>query len=154
MNKVILIGRLTKDIELTATSTNKTFCRFIIATDRYNSNIKSKEADFIKCIAWENNANVLFNYVNKGDKVALEGSIATGSYQDNIGKTVYTWEVQVNKVELISSNQQSNSQQSNSQQSNNQVSNNQANKQVIDYFKEVNNNTFDIDDISDDDLPF
>ena len=102
MNKVILIGRLTKDIELRTTTTRINNVSFTLAVDRNFKNSKGeREADFIQCVAWNKTAEILYNYCAKGSLVAVDGEIRTRNYQDNIGKRVYVTEVNVNSVQLL-----------------------------------------------------
>lgn len=71
MNKIMLIGRNVKDIEIRNTDNNKDYTIFTIAVDR----IKSEETDFISCIAWDKKANFIKDYVKKGDRIAIEGKL-------------------------------------------------------------------------------
>ena len=100
MNRVILTGRTTIDIELKHTSGDNpiAFTRFNLAVDRKGS--KNKEADFITCQAWGKTAELLQKYVKKGDKVGVEGWIRTGSYEKD-GHKVYTTEVVIDSVEFM-----------------------------------------------------
>jgi single-strand DNA-binding protein len=77
MNKVIMIGRLTKDPEVKKTSSGKSVASFSLAvSDRYNRD----KTDFINCVAWEKTADYLGNYVKKGNLIAVEGRISTRNY--------------------------------------------------------------------------
>lgn len=91
MNKVVLIGRLTKDIDLRISGETKIGI-FTLAVNRPG---KNKGADFIQCKAFDGRAETLKQYVEKGHQLAIEGSIRTGRYQNNDGTTVYTTEVLV-----------------------------------------------------------
>lgn len=99
MNNVILMGRLTKDPELKTTQSGLSFCRFIVAVDRYSKDGEDK-TDFINCVAWRKTAEFIDNYFSKGQRIALSGSIQTGSYTDKDGRTVYTTDVLVDKAEF------------------------------------------------------
>lgn len=99
MNKVVLIGRLTKDPELRYTQNGKAYCNFTIAVDRRFS--KEKEADFINCVAWEKTAEFVSNYFAKGKQIALEGSIQTRSWKADNGENRYATEVRVDTVEFV-----------------------------------------------------
>ena len=104
INKVILVGRLTKEIELKKTNSNTSYCRFNVACSR---RFKSKQegapdADFISCIAWNQSAEFLSKYATKGAIVGVEGRITTGSYDKN-GQKVYTTDVTAESVRLIGS---------------------------------------------------
>lgn len=107
MNNVSLVGRLTKDPELKTTQSGLSVCRFTVAVDRPYS--KDRQADFISCIAWRKTAEFIDSYFSKGQRIALTGSIQTGSYTDKDGKTVYTTDINVNNVEFCESKKQSDS---------------------------------------------
>ena len=102
MNKVTLIGRTTKDIELRYTKSNKAVASFILAVDRRS---KDDGADFISCVVWGNTAEAMNNYVHKGNKVAIFGHIATRSY-DKDGQKVYITEVVADEVEFLEKREQ------------------------------------------------
>lgn len=123
MNSVILIGRLTKDPDIRVTKSGQSVCGFVLAVDKGLSKDKRQEAeaagrptaDFITCQAWGVTADLLSMYCSKGSKIGIEGRIQTGSYQDKeTGKTVYTTDVVVNRLELLDSGkgQRSNNQRS------------------------------------------
>ena len=97
MNNVTLIGRLTKDPELKTTQSGLSICRFTVAVDRYSKDDEDK-TDFISCVAWRSTAEFICNYFLKGSKIALIGSIQTGSYTDKDGRKVYTTDVNTDKV--------------------------------------------------------
>lgn len=102
INRVVLVGRLTKDIELRKTNNNLSVCRFTIACDRRVSSQQqgAQTADFINCIAWRQSADFLAQYASKGAVVAVDGHITTGSYDGQNGR-VYTTEVTADSVRLI-----------------------------------------------------
>ncbi len=92
MNKVVLMGRLTRDPELRFTNTSNTaLCRFTLAVNRKFS--KTNEADFINVVAWRKTAEFCGNYFKKGQQVAVVGSIQTRSWDDNEGKRHYATDV-------------------------------------------------------------
>lgn len=110
MNSVYLIGRLTKDVDLRATKSGTSVAGFILAVDKGLSKQKREEAeqagrptaDFISCQAWGMTADLLSQYCDKGSRIAIEGRIQTGSYQDKeTGKTVYTTDVVADRVEFL-----------------------------------------------------
>ena len=107
MNTVILIGRLTKDPELKTTQSGLSLCRFTVAVDRYSKDGEDK-TDFINCVAWRKTAEFIDNYFSKGQRIALTGSIQTGSYEKD-GRTVYTTDVLVDKAEFCESKKNSDS---------------------------------------------
>lgn len=104
MNNVSLIGRLTKDPDLKTTQSGLSVCRFTVAVDRPYS--KEKQTDFINCLAWRQTADFICKYFTKGQRIALIGSIQTGSYEKD-GSKVYTTEVNVSNVEFCESKKQS-----------------------------------------------
>lgn len=99
MNNVILIGRLTKDPELSYTTSQTALCKFTIAVDRQSK--EEKTADFIRIVVWGKQAENCDRYFFKGKQVAVNGRIQTGSYKDKDGKTVYTTDVIANNVEFL-----------------------------------------------------
>lgn len=110
MNCVNLIGRLVKDVDLRTTKSGTSVAGFILAVDKGLSKQKRDEAvqndrptaDFISCQAWGMTADLLSQYCSKGSRIAIEGRIQTGSYQDKDGKTVYTTDILANSVEFLS----------------------------------------------------
>ena len=102
INKVILVGRLTKDVELRKTNTNTSVCSFTLACNRrFASNTgNGPTADFINCVAWRQSADFLAKYASKGSIVGVEGSIQTRNYEGQNGK-VYVTEVVCDNVQLI-----------------------------------------------------
>lgn len=113
LNKVILIGRLTKDPDLRYASNNTPVVNFTLATDRpfLNAN-KQREADFINIIVWRAQAENVKKYVSKGSLVAVEGRIQTGSYEKD-GKKVYTTDVVADNVRFLDSKKSSEAKQNN-----------------------------------------
>lgn len=97
MNRVNLIGRITKELELRHTKNNKAVCEFTIATNRVNG----KEADFITCQVWDKQAQNLVEYQGKGSLIGVSGEIRTESYEIS-GKKHYKTYVIVNQVEYLS----------------------------------------------------
>ena len=104
MNKVILVGRLTKDPELRNTQSGTAVCSFTIACDRhFVKQGEERQVDFINCIAWQKTAEFVSKYFTKGTRIALEGSIQTRTWDDNEGKKHYATEVLVDNVEFAQS---------------------------------------------------
>lgn len=97
MNKVVLIGRTTSDIELRYTTNQTAVTRFNLAVDRRT---KEDGTDFITCKAWGKTAELLEKYINKGDRIGIEGRIETGSYEKD-GRKIYTTEVVVESIEFL-----------------------------------------------------
>ena len=100
INRVILLGNLTRDPQYFKTQSGISYARFTVAvTKKYKDN---EETAFISCIAWRQSADFLNQYAKQGSKVAVEGHIVTGSYDDKTtGKKVYTTDVQVDSVQLV-----------------------------------------------------
>jgi single-strand DNA-binding protein len=103
INKAIIAGRITKDIELQYSARNMAFTKFSVALDRYNGKDKENTTDFINCIAFGKNAESLSKYYGKGRKVIIDGNIKTGSYEKADGTKVYTTDVVVEKVDFADS---------------------------------------------------
>lgn len=97
MNKVILIGRLTKNPELRFTSSNIAVTTFSLAVDR----IGSEETDFIDIVVWRKQAENCNKYLEKGSKVAVEGSIQKRSYENKNGEKRYLTEVVAENVQFL-----------------------------------------------------
>lgn len=103
MNKVILIGRLTKDPEVKFSQGDKSTAtaRFSLAVNRKFKNAEGNyEADFINCVAFNKTAEFVEKFFHKGDMIALTGRIQTGSYTNKDGVKVYTTDVVVEEVEF------------------------------------------------------
>lgn len=107
MNKVILMGRLTADPELRQTQSGISSCRFTVAVNRRftDKNTGERQADFITCVAWRQQAEFITRYFRKGSMICVEGNLRTGSYQDRNHSDVthYTTEVFVDNVEFTGS---------------------------------------------------
>lgn len=102
MNKVFLIGRLTRDPELRYTGSNIPVATFSVAVNRNFSNAAGeREADFINIVVWRKQAENVKNYLNQGSQVAIDGRIQTRSYDDQDGKKRYVTEVVADNVEFL-----------------------------------------------------
>lgn len=102
INRVVLVGRLTKDPELRFTPNGVASTRFTLAVNRTFTNQNGeKEADFIQCQAWRKQAENLANYMKKGNMVGIEGRIQTGSYEGQDGKRVYTTDVVCDSIQFL-----------------------------------------------------
>lgn len=96
MNSVILMGRLTKDPEITRGKDDFIVARYTLAVDRpFVNRVGVREADFIRCQAFGHAAEFAETYLEKGMMIAVKGSIRTGSYENKNGETVYTTDVNV-----------------------------------------------------------
>lgn len=103
MNNVTLLGRLTRDPEYRVTQSQTVVVNYTLAVDRRFKREGEPTADFIRCVAFGKTAEFAYKYFKKGTKIALEGRIQTGSYQDKDGKTVYTTDVVVENQEFAES---------------------------------------------------
>lgn len=106
MNRVILIGRLTKDPSITYSQGAETMCiaRYTLAVDRRGKKQEGQQtADFISCVAFKRNAEFAEKYLKQGTKIAVEGHIQTGSYKNKDGQTVYTTDVAIDSQEFAES---------------------------------------------------
>lgn len=107
MNKVILIGRLTKDPEMRTTSSGVSVCQFFLAVDRRYKGEGQPTADFISCTAWKSSAEFIAKYFHKGSRIAIEGRIQTREWSGEDGVKHYATEVVVDNAEFCESKQQS-----------------------------------------------
>ena len=104
LNSVILIGRLTADPELKEVSKESKVVRFTLAVGRKFKNADGeREADFIRCNAWNQLADLIKEYSHKGDQIAVEGELQTSSYTDEKEVTHYVTDVRVNNITFLSS---------------------------------------------------
>lgn len=102
MNKVVLVGRLTKDIELRGDD-DSAVARFTVAVNRPFKNKKTGDydADFVGCVAFGKTAEFIEKWFGKGDSIGVAGWIQTGSYENKKGDTVYTTDVRVETAEFV-----------------------------------------------------
>ena len=104
MNKVILIGRLTRDPELRYTGSNTPVTTFSLAVNRpFTNQSGEREADFINCVVWRKLAETVKNYLSQGSQVAVEGRIQTRNYDDQNGQKRYVTEVIVENIDFVGS---------------------------------------------------
>lgn len=157
INRVVLVGRLTRDVEVRKTQSGTSYARFTVACDRRqsrNAQNQQQTADFISCIAWSQSADFLGQYASKGRLVGIDGRIQTGSYERD-GRTVYTTDVVAETVRLLDSKSSTGTQYQ-------EPSNNSYSPSENSYATSTNDspfNTSDFDtgdtlDVSSDDLPF
>ena len=111
MNKIILLGRLTKDPEVRYTPTNKVVAQFTLAVDRPYSKDNQREADFIPVVIWGKQAETCGNYLSKGQRVLVEGRLQIRSYEAKDGQKKYVTEVIAEHFEFIERKEQSNESQ-------------------------------------------
>lgn len=116
INRTVLIGRLTKDVELRHTAKGDAVASFTAAVNRQFTNSQGeREADFINCVMWRKAAENFAKYTHKGSLVGIEGRIQTRSYENQQGQRVYVTEIVAENFSLLDSkpkgNQQSNTRQ-------------------------------------------
>lgn len=97
MNRVVLLGRLTRDPEIrySGQDQNMAVARYTLAVDRKYKREGEQSADFIQCVTFGKSAEFAEKYLQKGTKIAIAGRIQTGSYKDQEGRTIYTTDVVV-----------------------------------------------------------
>ena len=109
MNKVFLIGRLTRDPELRYTGSNTAVATFSLAVNRnFTNQSGEREADFINIVVWRKQAENVKNYLSQGSQVAIDGRLQTRSYDDNNGQKRYVTEVVADNVEFLGTKSSSN----------------------------------------------
>lgn len=116
MNKVILVGNLTKDPELTTTNNGISLCRFTLAVQRrFTSGDGEREADFINIVVWRGQADNCYKYLKKGSKAGVVGTLQTRAYDGNDGTRKYATEVVAEEVEFLASRGASNTEEAEAQ---------------------------------------
>lgn len=104
INNVVLVGRMTKDAELRYTPSNQAVATFSLAVNRnFKSQNGEREADFINCVIWRQQAENLANWAKKGALIGITGRIQTRSYENQQGQRVYVTEVVANDFQLLES---------------------------------------------------
>ena len=103
MNRVSLIGRLTRDLEIRYSQSGMANCRFSVAINRMVPAGSPEKTDFINCVAFGKTAENMARFVGRGSLIAVEGSISTGNYDDKDGKKVYTTDVMASRVQFLES---------------------------------------------------
>jgi len=159
INRVVLVGRLTRDVEVRKTASGLSVATFTVACDRRmargQDGNNQQSADFISCVAWRQAADFLGSYAHKGALVGVEGRIQTRNY-DRDGQKVYVTEIVCDTVNLLESKSQSQNRAQNSGYQDNSY------QQPYSQPKPSTNDDFVSDDfgagigmdISSDDLPF
>jgi single-strand DNA-binding protein len=143
INRVVLVGRLTKDPELSYTPNGIAVAKFTIAVNRPFTNQQGeREADFINVVVWRKQAENVANFLKKGSLAGVDGRLQTRSYDNNEGKRVYVTEVMAESVQFLEPKNSNQGNRSN-QQSN-------SNSNDPDPFANAGQPV----DVSDDDLPF
>lgn len=107
VNSVILVGRITQDVELKYSNSQVEICNFSLAVRR---NFKNREGeydtDFVNCVAFGKTATLMDEYVSKGNMISVEGRIQTRNYEDTTGRRVYVTEVIGEKVTFLETKQE------------------------------------------------
>ena len=143
LNNVSLVGRLTKDVDLRYTPSNVAVATFTLAVNRtFKNENGEREADFINCVMWRQQAENLANWAKKGALIGVTGRIQTRSYDNQQGQRIYVTEVVAEQFQLL---------ESKGQQGNQTQQRQQAQQQTTDFSRSANTNPL---DISSDDLPF
>jgi len=145
LNRVILIGRLTRDPDLRYTPSGVAVTNFTLAVDRpFKTDSGEREADFISIVVWRQLAETCANYLKKGRLTAVEGRIQVRNYENNEGKRVYVTEVIADNVRFLESNREGGQQSERSEER--PAARSRENDPFSDDGKPI--------EISDDDLPF
>src|SRR5690625_512361 len=162
INRVVLVGRLTRDPDLRYTPNGVAVANFTLAVNRPFTNQQGdRDADFINCVAWRRQAENLANYMKKGSQIGVDGRLQSRSYEDQDGKMVYVTEVVADSVQFLEprGNAQERRQDTSGLQQQGQFHQGQRpqptpqapqHEQTSDVFKSEGEPI----DISDDDLPF
>lgn len=155
MNKVFLVGRLTRDPDLRYGANNNAVMRTSIAVDRQFTNQNGeREADFIGIVAFGNRAETMKKYLSKGSQIAVSGRIQTGSYDGADGKKVYTTDVVIDEFQFLDSKGASNQTTSTNQVAEKEITpydfSSEGNETDADPFKDFGDKI----EIDDSDLPF
>lgn len=101
INRVVLVGRLTKSPELRKTQNGTSVCKFTLAVNRRVTGQGQPDADFISCVAWNKTADLVLQYLNKGSLIGIEGRLQTGRFTNNNGETIYTCDVMVDTLQFL-----------------------------------------------------
>lgn len=155
INRVVLVGRLTKDPEFRTTQSGVDVANFTLAINRNFTNAQGeREADFINVIVFRKQAQNVNNYLNKGNLAGVDGRMQSRSYENQEGRRVFVTEVVADSVQFLEPKDNSNGQQDAYQQQANQqrgqAQSSNTKPQGNDPFANANGPI----DISDDDLPF
>jgi len=150
LNKVILIGRTTRDVDFRRTSSGTPVATFTLALDnRYVLKDGKPTTDFINCVAWNKTAETMEKYVKKGALIAVEGRIQTRNYENKDGNKVYVTEVVCENMRMLDTRNSSN----NSTYLEDYEPSNNGYQKDEDNTENVTNNNVEFN-ISEDDLPF
>ncbi|HGX1694128.1 TPA: single-stranded DNA-binding protein [Listeria monocytogenes] len=160
MNRVVLVGRLTKDPELRYTPAGVAVATFTLAVNRTFTNQQGeREADFINCVVWRKPAENVANFLKKGSMAGVDGRVQTRNYEGNDGKRVYVTEIVAESVQFLEPRNSNGGGNNFGQAPTNNGGFGQDQQQSQNQnYQSTNNDPFASDgkpiDISDDDLPF
>ena len=101
INRVILVGRLTKNPEIRKTPNGASICKFTLAVSRKVKAQGQPDADFISCVAWNKTADLMYQYLKKGSLIGIDGRLQTGKFTNNNGETIYTCDVMVVSLQFL-----------------------------------------------------
>ncbi len=118
INRVVLVGRITREVSLRKTQSGRSVASFTIACNRrFQSANGEQQADFISCVAWGQTADFMAQYITKGTLIGVEGRIQTRNYDDANGRRVYVTEVVCDSVQRLESRNSSEARGNNASQS-------------------------------------
>lgn len=103
INRVVLVGRITRDLEMRKTQNGTSVMSFSLAVGRRSSQPGQPDADFINCVAWNRTAELMAQYLHKGSLIGVEGRIQTRSYDNQQGQRIYVTEVVCDSVQFLES---------------------------------------------------
>ena len=155
INNVVVVGRLTRAVDLRYTSNGTAYASFTLATDRdFKNQNGEKETDFINCVMWRKPAENLANYTKKGSLIGVEGRIQTRNYENEQGQRVYVTEVLAERFHFLESSKTTNNDVLSNEGTNtlgfNKNQNSSGNFANSDPFTSGG----DVFNVNDDDLPF
>lgn len=111
INRVVLTGRLTRDLELRRTQSGTSVVSFTLAVDRNFKKEGQPEADFINCVAWNRQADTMAQYLHRGSLIGVDGRLQTRNYENQQGQRVYITEVFIDNFTFLESRNQSQAQE-------------------------------------------
>lgn len=152
INRVVLTGRLTRDLELRRTQSGTSVVSFTLAVDRNFRREGQPEADFINCVAWNRQAETMAQYLHRGSLIGVDGRLQTRNYENQQGQRVYVTEVVVDNFTFLESRAQS--QQNATSYNPNPMPSQPQPQQPMDSSFDTSFDENDTLDIASDDLPF
>lgn len=103
INRVVLVGRLTKEPEIRTTPSGAKVCQYTLAVNRTRKTDGQPDADFINCVSWNKTAELMNQYLSKGALIGIEGRIQTRNYDNQSGQKVYVTEIITDSVQFLES---------------------------------------------------